>query len=104
MEVTVPTLEYVTEPQPYWGVDTEGRTWTRLPTWRVCEHAGEDDPDEEEEEEEEQAVAPAVRNGRRKRQLLGVPKDRVAWSSRCCERRDGLAKSGVCHGEASVTV
>ena len=98
MEVTVPTLECVTEPQPYCGVDTDGRTWTRLPTWSEHALAGE------EEEEEEQAVAPAVRNGRRKRQLLGVPKDRVAWSSRCCERRDGLAKSGVCHGEASVTV
>ena len=54
MEVTVPTLECVTEPQPYCGVDTDGRTWTRLPTWRVCEHA------DQVEDEEAQAVAPAV--------------------------------------------
>ena len=60
MEVTVPTLEYVTSPQPYFGSDTDGRTLTRLPTCRGCEHS-----DDEEEVMELQAVAPATPHGQR---------------------------------------
>ena len=54
MEVTVPTLERVTEPQPYCGVDTDGSTWTELPTLSGWEHAVD-------EVAAEQAVAPDVR-------------------------------------------
>jgi hypothetical protein len=50
--VTVPTLEWVTAPHPYCGLDTDGSTCTRLPTCTCCEQL--------DEEEEMQAVAPAV--------------------------------------------
>jgi hypothetical protein len=52
MEVTVPTLECVTEPQPYCGVDTDGSTRTELPIWSGWGHAVD-------EVAAEQAVAPA---------------------------------------------
>jgi hypothetical protein len=48
--VTVPTLEWVTAPHPYCGLDTDGSTCTRLQTCTCCEQL--------DEEEEMQAVAP----------------------------------------------
>jgi hypothetical protein len=60
IEVTVPTLEYVTSPQPYCGVETDDSTFTWLPTCTVCEH-----PDDE--EVEVQAVDPAVTLGNQPR-------------------------------------
>lgn len=68
-EVTVPTLEYVTEPQPYCGRVTDGSTLTRLPTWSDCEHS---------EEEGEQVVAPVVA-GVKKGQSAKVACHCVTW-------------------------
>ena len=56
MDITVPTLEYVASPQPCFGADTDGFTWTRLPTTRGCEHSDDD-------EGVVQVVAPAVHHG-----------------------------------------
>ncbi len=63
-EVTVPTLAYVTSPQPYCGLDTDDRTLTRLPTCSDCEHSDDG------EEAEVQTVAPAVPHGKERQSFV----------------------------------